>query len=193
MILLIDNYDSFTWNLVQALGSLGAEVSVHRNDALTAADALALRPDAVMLSPGPCTPDQAGICLELTRACAEARLPLFGVCLGHQAIGQAMGGRVIRANAIVHGKTDRIHHAGAGVFAGLPAPLEATRYHSLILDRASLPASLEVTAWTEDGIVMGVRHRDLPLEGVQFHPESIATPDGPALLKTFLDRLPVPA
>jgi len=193
MLLLIDNYDSFTWNLVHRLGELGAEVVVHRNDAIDPAAALALRPEAIVLSPGPCDPDRAGICLALTRAAAEAGTPLLGVCLGHQTIGQAFGGRVVRAGEIVHGKTAPIRHAGRGVFAGLPDPLHATRYHSLIVERAGLPDCLEVTAWLDDGTIMGLRHRDLPMEGVQFHPESIATEHGHALLRTFLAGLRVPA
>ena len=152
-----------------------------------------MRPGGIVLSPGPCDPDQAGICLDLTRAAAEARVPLLGVCLGHQAIGQAFGGRVVRCHEIVHGKPGVIHHRGAGVFAGLPSPFEATRYHSLVVDRDSLPEALEVTAWLEDGTIMGLRHRDLPIEGVQFHPESIASQHGHAMLKTFLATLPVPA
>jgi anthranilate synthase component II len=193
MILLIDNYDSFTWNLVHYLGELGAAVTVRRNDALDVQAAMALRPAGIVLSPGPCDPDQAGICLPLTQAAAEAGVPLLGVCLGHQTIGQAFGGRVVRADRIVHGKTDLMHHAGAGVFAGLPSPLRATRYHSLVVERATLPARLEITAWTADGTIMGLRHRDLPVEGVQFHPESIASEHGHAMLKTFLARCPVPA
>ncbi|MDJ0627204.1 MAG: aminodeoxychorismate/anthranilate synthase component II [Rhodobacter sp.] len=193
MILLIDNYDSFTYNLAHYLGELGAEVEVRRNDALDVQQAMALRPDAVVLSPGPCTPDQAGICLAMTAAAAETRLPLLGVCLGHQAIGQAFGGRVVQAGDIVHGKMGEMHHAGKGVFAGLPSPFKATRYHSLIVERAGLPDCLEVTAWLEDGTIMGLRHRDLPIEGVQFHPESIATEHGHKLLKTFLERVPVAA
>ncbi len=193
MILLIDNYDSFTWNLAHYLGELGADVTVRRNDALDVDAALALRPEAVVLSPGPCTPDEAGICLDMVRAAAEARLPLLGVCLGHQAIGQAFGGRVVQSREIVHGKLGQVRHDGAGMFAGLPSPFAATRYHSLMVERASLSAVLEVTADLEDGTIMGLRHRDLPIEGVQFHPESIATEHGHALLRNFLDRLAVPA
>ena len=193
MILLIDNYDSFTWNLVHYLGELGARVEVRRNDALSPAEALAMRPAGIVLSPGPCDPDQAGICLPLTAAAAQAGLPLLGVCLGHQTIGQAFGGTVVRAGRIVHGKTDAIHHGGAGVFAGLPSPLNATRYHSLVVDRDSLPDCLEVTAWTEGGMIMGLRHRSLPVEGVQFHPESIASEHGHAMLQTFLNRCADPA
>ncbi|MFN3644561.1 MAG: anthranilate synthase component II [Gemmobacter sp.] len=193
MILLIDNYDSFTWNLVHLIGGLGASVTVRRNDALDVAGALALRPAGIVLSPGPCDPDRAGICLALTRAAAEAGIPLLGVCLGHQTIGQAFGGRVIRAPSIVHGKTDAIHHAGAGIFAGLPAPFRATRYHSLVVDRQTLPPALAVTAWTADGTIMGLRHRAAPVEGVQFHPESIASEQGAALMGAFLARTAAPA
>ena len=193
MLLLIDNYDSFTWNLVHYLGELGAEVRVVRNDALKVQDAMALNPAAIVLSPGPCDPDQAGICLPLTLAAAEARVPLLGVCLGHQAIGQAFGGRVMRCHEIVHGKMGTMHHEGLGVFAGLPSPFQATRYHSLIVDRATLPAALEVTAWLADGTIMGLRHRDRPIEGVQFHPESIASEHGHALLRNFLNLAEVPA
>lgn len=193
MLLLIDNYDSFTWNLVHYLGELGAEVTVRRNDALSVAEALAMRPSGIVLSPGPCDPDRAGICLDLTRAAAQAGIPLFGVCLGHQSIGQAFGGRVVRAGDIVHGKLGRMHHRGEGVFAGLPSPFEATRYHSLIVARDSLPDCLAVTAWLEDGTIMGLRHRDKPIEGVQFHPESIASQHGHALLRNFLQTLRVPA
>jgi anthranilate synthase component 2 len=188
MILLIDNYDSFTWNLVHYMGELGAEVAVRRNDALNVQQALGLRPDAIVLSPGPCDPDQAGICLPLTLAVAEAGIPLLGVCLGHQTIGQAFGGRVVRAPEIVHGKVRNILHAGTGVFAGLPSPLRATRYHSLVVAREGLPDSLEITAWAEDGTIMGLRHRERPIEGVQFHPESIASEHGRAMLGTFLSR-----
>jgi anthranilate synthase component 2 len=193
MLLLIDNYDSFTYNLVHYLGELGADVVVRRNDALDVQEAMALRPSSIVLSPGPCDPAQAGICLALTEAAAEARIPLLGVCLGHQTIGQAFGGRVVRCNEIVHGKMGSMHHAGQGVFAGLPSPFLATRYHSLIVERASLPDCLEVTAWLEDGTIMGLRHRDRPIEGVQFHPESIASEHGHALLRNFLDLAKVPA
>jgi anthranilate synthase component 2 len=190
LLLLIDNYDSFTWNLVHLLGELGAEVRVLRNDALSVQDALGMAPRAIVLSPGPCDPAQAGICLPLTRAAAGAGVPLFGVCLGHQTIGEAFGGRVVRHSQIVHGKLGEIRHEGQGVFAGLPSPLRATRYHSLVVERASLPDALEVTAELEDGTIMGLRHRALPIEGVQFHPESIRSEHGHALVKTFLDRLP---
>ncbi|WP_225028599.1 aminodeoxychorismate/anthranilate synthase component II [Xinfangfangia pollutisoli] len=188
MLLLIDNYDSFTWNLVHYLGELGAEVKVVRNDAMQVQDALALRPEAIVLSPGPCDPAQAGICLPLTRAAAEADVPLLGVCLGHQTIGEAFGGKVVRCHEIVHGKMGLMHHAGKGVFAGLPSPFEATRYHSLIVERESLPACLEITAWLEDGTIMGLRHREKLIEGVQFHPESIASQHGHQLLRSFLDE-----
>jgi anthranilate synthase component 2 len=193
MILLIDNYDSFTWNLVHLIGGLGAAVTVRRNDALDVPAALALRPAGIVLSPGPCDPDRAGICLPLTRAAAAAGIPLLGVCLGHQTIGQAFGGRVLRAPAIVHGKTDAIHHAGAGLFAGLPNPFRATRYHSLMVARDGLPGMLEITAWSDDGTIMGLRHRTQPIEGVQFHPESIASEQGAALLAAFLARTAVTA
>lgn len=186
MLLLIDNYDSFTWNLVHYLGALGAEVTVRRNDALSVAEALAMGPRAIVLSPGPCDPDQAGICLPLTTAAAEAGVPLLGVCLGHQTIGQAFGGRVVRCGQIVHGKTDEMHHAGQGVFAGLPSPFRATRYHSLVVERESLPACLDVTAELADGTIMGLRHRERPVEGVQFHPESIASEHGHRMLGNFL-------
>lgn len=187
MLLLIDNYDSFTYNLVHYLGELGADVVVRRNDALNVQEAMAMKPAAILLSPGPCDPAQAGICLALTEAAAETRTPLFGVCLGHQTIGQAFGGRIVRAGEIVHGKMGRIEHSGAGVFAGLPSPFEATRYHSLIVERETLPDSLEVTAWLADGTIMGLKHRDFPIEGVQFHPESIASEHGHRMLATFLE------
>lgn len=192
MILVIDNYDSFTFNLVQYLQQLGAEVRVERNDALSTAAALALEPQAIVLSPGPCTPSEAGICLDLVRAAAAERLPLLGVCLGHQAIGQAFGGQVIRAPKLMHGKTDDVFHHGTSVFRGLPSPFRATRYHSLIVDAAHIPAELEVTATASDGVVMGLAHRDYPVHGVQFHPESIATEHGHALLANFLDIAGVP-
>ncbi|MDF0599482.1 aminodeoxychorismate/anthranilate synthase component II [Psychromarinibacter sp. C21-152] len=193
MILLIDNYDSFTWNLAHYLGELGADVTVRRNDALDVQEAMAMRPDGIVLSPGPCDPDQAGICLALTGAAAETGMPLLGVCLGHQTIGQAFGGKVVRCHEIVHGKMGAVRHDGAGVFAGLPSPFNATRYHSLVVERESLPEDLEITAELEDGVIMGLRHRSLPIEGVQFHPESIATEHGHRLLQNFLDRLPVAA
>ena len=192
MLLLIDNYDSFTYNLVHYFGELGANVVVHRNDALNVQEAMALKPSAIVLSPGPGTPDQSGICLALTEAAAETKTPLLGVCLGHQTIGQVFGGKVVRCHEIVHGKMGAMHHSGKGVFAGLPSPFEATRYHSLIVDRASLPDSLEVTAWLEDGTIMGLKHRELPIEGVQFHPESIASEHGHRMLRTFLEGAGVP-
>ena len=192
MLLLIDNYDSFTYNLVHYLGELGADVLVKRNDALDVQAAMALRPSAIVLSPGPCDPDQAGICLPLTLAAAEAGIPLLGVCLGHQTIGQAFGGHVVRCHEIVHGKMGQMHHAGKGVFSGLPSPFLATRYHSLVVERATLPAELEVTAWLADGTIMGLRHRSKLIEGVQFHPESIASEHGHQLLKSFLDLARVP-
>ncbi len=193
MLLLIDNYDSFTYNLVHYLGELGAPAKVYRNDALDVQAAMALRPTGIVLSPGPCDPSQAGICLALTEAAAEARIPLLGVCLGHQTIGEAFGGRVVRADDIVHGKAGVISHAGKGIFAGLPSPLSATRYHSLIVERDSLPQELEVTAWLEDGTIMGLRHTSLPIEGLQFHPESIRSEHGHAMLRSFLDLCAVPA
>ena len=193
MLLLIDNYDSFTYNLVHYLGELGWQVRVERNDALSPQAALALKPEAIVLSPGPCDPDRAGICLPLTRAAAEAKVPLLGVCLGHQTIGQAFGGKVVRCHEIVHGKLGQMHHKGGGMFRGLPSPLKGTRYHSLVVERASLPDCLDVTAWLEDGTIMGLKHRDLPIEGVQFHPESIASEHGHAMLKNFLDSARVPA
>ncbi len=193
MLLLIDNYDSFTWNLVHYFGELGADVTVHRNDALNVQAAMALHPSAIVLSPGPCDPDAAGICLALTLAAAEAGIPLLGVCLGHQTIGQAFGGRVVRARDIVHGKPGIMHHTGQGVFAGLPSPFSATRYHSLIVERETLPECLEITGWLEDGTIMGLMHRSLPIEGVQFHPESIRSEHGHAMLRNFLDRAKVAA
>ncbi len=192
MLLLIDNYDSFTYNLVHYFGELGADVTVRRNDALDVQEAMALNPAAIVLSPGPCDPDQAGICLALTAAAAETRTPLLGVCLGHQAIGQAFGGQVVRCHEIVHGKMGTMHHSGQGLFSGLPSPFLATRYHSLVVDRASLPDCLEVTAWLEDGTIMGLRHRDLPIEGVQFHPESIASEHGHQMLLNFLNSARFP-
>lgn len=191
-LLMIDNYDSFTYNLVQYLGELGAEVVTHRNDAISLDQIRDLAPDAIVLSPGPCTPDESGICLDVLDQMA-GDYPMLGVCLGHQAIGQAFGGRVVRAREVMHGKTSPMHHADEGVFAGLPNPFEATRYHSLIVERDSLPDCLIETAWTDrDGKrdeIMGFRHATLPIEGVQFHPESILTRQGHALLKNFLDRL----
>jgi anthranilate synthase component 2 len=186
MILVIDNYDSFTYNLVHYLNELGAETHVVRNDAIAVGEALGLRPQGVLLSPGPKTPNEAGICLALLEA-APADLPIFGVCLGHQAIGQAYGGEVIHAKALMHGKTSLIHHEGKGVFAGLKAPFTATRYHSLSVRKDDLPSALEVTAWTDDGEIMGVQHKTRPVFGVQFHPESIATECGYDLLANFLE------
>ncbi|MEM6898108.1 MAG: aminodeoxychorismate/anthranilate synthase component II [Pseudomonadota bacterium] len=193
MLLLIDNYDSFTYNLVHYLGELGAEVVVRRNDALDVQEAMAMNPAGILLSPGPCDPDQAGICLALVAAAAETNLPLLGVCLGHQAIGQAFGGVVTRHSEIVHGKMGTMHHTGEGLFAGLPSPFQATRYHSLVVDRATLPESLKVTAELEDGTIMGLEHRTLPIHGVQFHPESIASEHGHAMLQNFLNTMKVPA
>jgi anthranilate synthase component 2 len=193
MLLLIDNYDSFTYNLLHYLGSLGADVVIRRNDALNVQEAMAMKPEGILLSPGPCDPDRAGICLSLTLAAAETRTPLMGVCLGHQTIGQAFGGKVVRADDIVHGKMGEIHHDATGVFAGLPTPFAATRYHSLVVDRASLPDSLKVTASLRDGTIMGLQHRELPIHGVQFHPESIRSEHGHALLQNFLAELTVPA
>lgn len=186
MLLLIDNYDSFTYNLVHFLGDCGAQCDVRRNDALSVDAALALQPDGIVLSPGPCDPDRAGICLPLVAAAAERRVPLLGVCLGHQTIGQAFGGKVIRAPTPMHGKLDGIHHHGQSVFAGLPSPLTATRYHSLIVERDTLPDCLEATAESADGLIMGLRHRSLPIHGVQFHPESIRTEHGHQMLANFL-------
>ena len=193
MLLLIDNYDSFTYNLVHYLGELGANVVVRRNDELTVQDAMGLRPDMILLSPGPCDPDQAGICLALTEAAAETKTPLMGVCLGHQTIGQAFGGKVVRCHEIVHGKMGTIHHDGKSVFAGLPSPFEATRYHSLVVDRDTLPDCLTVTGHLQDGTIMGLSHRELPIHGVQFHPESIASEHGHKMLQNFLDLAKEPA
>ena len=190
MLLMIDNYDSFTYNLVQYFSELGAQVTVHRNDALTVADVAALKPSQIVISPGPCTPNDAGISLGLIHSLA-GKVPIFGVCLGHQSIGQAFGGKVIRARKVMHGKTSMIYHCGQGVFQGLPNPFEATRYHSLIVEKSSLPECLEITAWTqtesgEMDEIMGLRHRTLSVEGVQFHPESILTHEGKNLLRNFL-------
>lgn len=193
MLLLIDNYDSFTYNLVHYLGELGADVVIRRNDALTVQDAMAMNPAGILLSPGPCDPDQAGICLALTLAAAETRTPLMGVCLGHQTIGQAFGGRVVRCHEIVHGKMGQVRHTGKGLFNGVPSPFQATRYHSLVVERETLPDCLSVTADLEDGTIMGLQHRDLPIHGVQFHPESIASEHGHALLDNFLAELKVSA
>jgi anthranilate synthase component 2 len=185
MLLMIDNYDSFTYNLVQYLGELGADVQVYRNDALNLEQVAAWKPEKIVLSPGPCTPSEAGICVPLIQRFA-GEIPILGVCLGHQAIGQAFGGRIVRAGRVMHGKLSEIRHRGEGVFARLKSPLTATRYHSLVIERASLPACLEVTAESEDGEIMGVRHRDAAVEGVQFHPEAILTEQGHELLANFL-------
>jgi len=194
MLLMIDNYDSFTYNLVQYFGELGVEVQVHRNDQISVDEVAALKPSHIVLSPGPCTPNEAGICLDLIDQLGKTgRFPILGVCLGHQSIGQAFGGKVLRARAVMHGKTSLVHHRGAGVFRDLPTPYTATRYHSLIVEEDTFPKDLEVTAWTENadgtrGEVMGLRHRTLAIEGVQFHPESILTEHGHALLKNFVER-----
>jgi len=187
MLLMIDNYDSFTYNLVQYLGELGEEVRVVRNDELTVEDIARLAPARIVISPGPCTPNEAGVSLPAIRRFA-GKVPILGVCLGHQAIGQAFGGRVVHAKTLMHGKVSPIHHAGKGVFRGLPSPFNATRYHSLAIERESCPADLEITAWTDDGEIMGVRHRSMAVEGVQFHPESILTEHGHALLRNFLTQ-----
>ncbi|PTU32614.1 anthranilate synthase component II [Stenotrophobium rhamnosiphilum] len=192
MIVMIDNYDSFTYNLVQYFGELGAEVQVHRNDKITVDEVAALRPSHIILSPGPCTPNEAGICLALIDQ-LKGKFPILGVCLGHQSIGQAFGGTVKRAREVMHGKVSPIHHSDIGVFKGLPSPYTATRYHSLIVEKSDLPECLEVTAWTQhaDGSrdeIMGMRHKTLPIEGVQFHPESILTEHGHALLRNFLEQ-----
>lgn len=186
MLLMIDNYDSFTYNLVQYFGELGCEVKVLRNDECTVDEAAALRPSHVVISPGPCTPSEAGISLALIGRLA-GKVPLLGVCLGHQSIGQAFGGKVVRARQVMHGKVSQVRHDGRGVFAGLPSPFTATRYHSLVVERASLPAELEITAESEDGEIMGLRHRALPVEGVQFHPEAMLTEHGHAMLRNFLE------
>ena len=188
MLLMIDNYDSFTYNLVQYLGELGADVHVHRNDAITLDQVATWEPEAIVISPGPCTPNEAGICVPLIQRFA-GKIPILGVCLGHQAIGQAFGGRIGRAHRVMHGKVSPIAHDGRGVFAGLPSPFSVTRYHSLAIEPVTMPACLEVTATADDGEVMGVRHRDFAVEGVQFHPEAILTEHGHALLKNFLDRV----
>jgi len=187
MVLMIDNYDSFTYNLVQYFGELGADMRVVLNDEMDVAGIAALRPEKIVISPGPCSPNEAGVSLQVIAAFA-GRVPILGVCLGHQAIGQAFGGRVVHARELMHGKTSPVAHAGVGVFAGLPTPFTATRYHSLAVERASLPADLEVTAWTEDGEIMGVRHRRFDVEGVQFHPESVLTEHGHRMLENFLKR-----
>ena len=188
-LLMIDNYDSFTYNLVQYLGELGADVEVRRNDAITLAEIAERRPQGIVISPGPCTPKEAGISVPVIERFA-GEIPILGVCLGHQAIGAALGGSIVRAASIMHGKTSPIHHDGRGVFRELPSPFDATRYHSLVIDRDSVPPELEVSAWTESGEIMGVRHRSVPLEGVQFHPESILTLEGKHLLQNFLASLP---
>jgi anthranilate synthase/aminodeoxychorismate synthase-like glutamine amidotransferase len=187
MLLLLDNYDSFTYNLYQYLSELGADVQVHRNDQITLDDIEALQPDHIVVSPGPCTPNEAGLSCQVIETFGP-RIPLLGVCLGHQSIGQVYGGRVIRAPEPMHGKTSPMHHAEQGVFRGLPHPFEANRYHSLIVERATLPDVLEITAETDDGLIMGLKHRTYPVEGVQFHPESIMTPVGKDLLRNFLER-----
>jgi anthranilate synthase component 2 len=187
MLLMIDNYDSFTYNLVQYLGELGEEVQVYRNDAVTLSEIAAWNPEKIVLSPGPCTPSEAGVCVPLIQRFA-GEVPILGVCLGHQAIGQAYGGRIVRAARVMHGKLSRITHQAEGVFRGLKNPLTATRYHSLVIERSSLPSCLEITAESEDGEIMGVRHRDFPVEGVQFHPEAILTEQGHELLANFLNR-----
>jgi anthranilate synthase component II len=191
MLLMIDNYDSFTYNLVQYLGELGVEVRVVRNDELTVAEVADLAPERIVISPGPCTPNEAGISVPVIRALA-GQIPILGVCLGHQAIGQAFGGHIVKARRVMHGKTSPVHHRGQGVFGGLPSPFEATRYHSLVIESETLPECLEVTAWTQDANgardeIMGVRHRDLPIQGVQFHPESILTRHGHDLLRNFIE------
>ncbi len=187
MLLMIDNYDSFTYNLVQYLGELGEDVRVFRNDEVTVEQIDELRPQRIVISPGPCTPNEAGISVALVEAFA-GRVPILGVCLGHQCIGQAFGGKIVHAKTLMHGKTSPIHHQATGVFTGLPEPFTATRYHSLVIERESAPESLEITAWTDDGEIMGVRHKALPVEGVQFHPESILSEHGHALLKNFLSE-----
>ena len=184
MLLMIDNYDSFTYNLVQYLGELGEEVVVHRNDEITLGEIAALKPDRIVVSPGPCTPNEAGVSVPLIKEFA-GKIPILGVCLGHQSIGQAFGGKIVHAQQLMHGKTSQIHHQNEGVFRTLPNPYRATRYHSLVIERATLPDCLEVTAWTDDGEIMGVRHKSLAVEGVQFHPESILTEHGHALLQNF--------
>jgi anthranilate synthase component II len=186
MIILIDNYDSFTFNLFHYLGGLGADICVHRNDRITVEEVIATEPDAIVLSPGPCTPNEAGICLALIAETAP-RIPMLGVCLGHQAIGQAFGGRVVRASAPVHGKLSEISHRGESIFRGIDGPFKATRYHSLVVERATLPVDLQVTAETKDGLIMGLAHHGFPVHGVQFHPESIASEHGHLILRNFLD------
>jgi len=191
MLLMIDNYDSFTYNLVQYFGELGAEVQVFRNDEITVEEVAKLAPERIVISPGPCTPNEAGISVPLIKEFA-GKTPILGVCLGHQSIGQAFGGKIVHAKQLMHGKTSMIQHKDIGVFAGLPNPFRATRYHSLVIERESLPDCLEITAWTDDGEIMGVRHKTLAVEGVQFHPESILTEHGHAMLANFLKKLPPP-
>ncbi len=186
MYLLIDNYDSFTYNLFHFLGEVGAEMQVVRNDQITVEEAMAMAPEGVILSPGPCTPNEAGICLDMVKACADRALPLLGVCLGHQSIGQAFGGRIVRAQQVMHGKISDITHEGKGLFSGLPNPLKVTRYHSLTIEPTSLPDCLEVTARSDDGVIQGVQHKSLPIHGLQFHPESIASQRGKDMLSNFL-------
>lgn len=193
MLLLIDNYDSFTYNLVHYLGELGADVKVIRNDAMSAEAAMALNPAGVLLSPGPKAPAQAGICLDMVSLAASTKTPLMGVCLGHQTIGEAFGGKVVRCHEIVHGKMGEIQHTNRGLFEDLPSPFQATRYHSLVVERDSLPDALEITAELEDGTIMGLQHREFPMHGVQFHPESIRSEHGHAMLKNFLKTMKVPA
>ncbi|USG59596.1 aminodeoxychorismate/anthranilate synthase component II [Sneathiella marina] len=187
MITLIDNYDSFTYNLVHFLGELGADVKVYRNNVVTVEEVMAEEPSGIVLSPGPCDPDRAGICLDLVKRAAVENIPVLGVCLGHQTIGQVFGGKVVRADQLMHGKTSRIKHSGTSVFTGLPDDFIATRYHSLTIDPSTIPNTLEITATTSDGVIMGLSHKDLPLHGVQFHPESIASEHGHALLQNFLN------
>lgn len=186
MYLLIDNYDSFTYNLVQYIGQLNRPVEVWRNDQISVADCLAKKPKGIILSPGPCSPNEAGICLDMVKACAEHHIPLFGVCLGHQSIGQAFGANIVLAPTPIHGKISDIYHGNSSVFHGLPQAVQATRYHSLIVEKDSLPDDLEITAWTQDGLIMGIAHKNLPIHGVQFHPESIRTHAGHHLLANFL-------
>jgi anthranilate synthase/aminodeoxychorismate synthase-like glutamine amidotransferase len=187
VLLLLDNYDSFTYNLAQYLGELGCDVEVHRNDKISVEEIARRKPEKIVISPGPCTPQEAGICVELVRRLA-GKFPILGVCLGHQAIGVAFGGKIIRAPKLFHGKTSEIHHDGRGIFRKLPNPFTATRYHSLIVERKSLPRELQITAETDDGVIMGFRHRKFPVEGVQFHPESVLTPSGKQLLQNFLSK-----
>jgi len=187
MLLMIDNYDSFTYNLVQYFGELGEEVAVHRNDEITLDEIAKMKPGRIVVSPGPCTPNEAGVSVPAIREFA-GKIPVLGVCLGHQSIGQAFGGKIVHAKQLMHGKTSLIRHEGGGVFRGLPQPFSATRYHSLVIERESLPECLEITAWTDDGEIMGVRHRTLAVEGVQFHPESILTEHGHRMLKNFLEE-----